>query len=52
MGEVRHWNCPTPGTVNAVKGGLEIPSQTGSDPILIADAAVIVSLDDGAQPKS
>jgi uncharacterized protein (TIGR02058 family) len=34
-------------TVNAVKGGLEIPSQTGSDPILIANAAVIVSLDDG-----
>jgi len=26
---------------------LEIPSQTGSDPILIANAAVIVSLDDG-----
>ena len=34
-------------TVKAVKGGLEIPSQTGSDPILIANAAVIVSLDDG-----
>ena len=34
-------------TVNAVKGGLEIPSQSGSDPILIANAAVIVSLDDG-----
>ena len=34
-------------TVNAVMGGLEIPSQTGSDPILIANAAVIVSLDDG-----
>ncbi len=34
-------------TVNAVKGGLEISSQTGSDPILIANAAVIVSLDDG-----
>jgi len=35
-------------TVNAVKGGLEILSQTGSDPILIANAAVIVSLDDGS----
>ncbi len=35
-------------TVKAVAGGLEIPSQTGSDPILIANAAVIVSLDDGS----
>ena len=34
-------------TVRAEKGGLEIPSQTGSDPILIANAAVLVSLDDG-----
>ncbi|MFX4865049.1 Lin0512 family protein [Acinetobacter baumannii] len=34
-------------TVTAVKGGLEIPDPTGHDPILIANAAVIVSLDDG-----
>ena len=34
-------------TVTAVKGGLEIPAESGSDPILIANAAVIVSLDDG-----
>src|SRR5436309_11530370 len=34
-------------TVNAVKGGLEIPSTTeqANDPILIANAAVIVSFD-------
>ena len=35
-------------TVTAVKGGLEIPVEQGSDSILIANAAVIVSLDDGA----
>jgi uncharacterized protein (TIGR02058 family) len=35
-------------TVSAVKGGLEIPAEQGSDSILIANAAVIVSLDDGA----
>jgi uncharacterized protein (TIGR02058 family) len=34
-------------TVTAVKGGLEIPSNPAGDPILIANAAVIVSLDDG-----
>jgi uncharacterized protein (TIGR02058 family) len=34
-------------TVTAVKGGLEIPAEQGSDAILIANAAVIVSLDDG-----
>ena len=35
-------------TVTAVAGGLEIPSPQGSsDPILIANAAVMVSLDDG-----
>ena len=34
-------------TVTAVKGGLEIPAESGSDGILIANAAVIVSLDDG-----
>jgi uncharacterized protein (TIGR02058 family) len=34
-------------TVKAVQGGLEIPSDTGSDAILIANAAVLVSLDDG-----
>ena len=30
-----------------VAGGLEIPSESGNDPILIANAAVIVSFDDG-----
>src|ERR1051326_5949713 len=35
------------GTVTAVKGGLEIPAEHGSDAIIIANAAVIVSLDDG-----
>src|SRR3979411_620670 len=37
------------GTVNvtAVKGGLEIPAEQGGDAIIIANAAVIVSLDDG-----
>ena len=34
-------------TVNAVKGGLEIPAESGGDAIIIANAAVIVSLDDG-----
>jgi uncharacterized protein (TIGR02058 family) len=34
-------------TVTAVAGGLEIPAEQGSDAILIANAAVIVSLDDG-----
>jgi uncharacterized protein (TIGR02058 family) len=33
--------------VRAVKGGLEIPAEEGSDAIIIANAAVIVSLDDG-----
>jgi uncharacterized protein (TIGR02058 family) len=33
-------------TVNAVKGGLEIPAEQGTDSILIANAAVIVSFDD------
>jgi len=37
------------GTVNvtAVKGGLEVPAESGSDSIIIANAAVIVSFDDG-----
>jgi uncharacterized protein (TIGR02058 family) len=35
-------------TVTAVKGGLEIPAESGADAIIIANAAVIVSLDDGA----
>jgi len=37
------------GTVNVttVKGGLEIPAESGSDSIIIANAAVIVSFDDG-----
>jgi uncharacterized protein (TIGR02058 family) len=34
-------------TVRAVKGGLEIPAEAGSDAIIIANAAVLVSLDDG-----
>jgi hypothetical protein len=34
-------------TVTAVKGGLEIPAVQGTDAIIIANAAVIVSLDDG-----
>jgi len=36
------------GTVNvtAVKGGLEVPAESGTDAILIANAAVIVSFDD------
>ncbi|KRR00317.1 Lin0512 family protein [Bradyrhizobium valentinum] len=34
-------------TVTAVKGGLEIPAEHGNDSILIANAAVIVSFDDG-----
>jgi uncharacterized protein (TIGR02058 family) len=33
--------------VTAVKGGLEIPAESGGDSILIANAAVIVSFDDG-----
>jgi uncharacterized protein (TIGR02058 family) len=33
--------------VTAVKGGLEIPAASGGDSIIIANAAVIVSLDDG-----
>ncbi len=32
-------------TVKAVKGGLEIPAESGGDAIIIANAAVIVSLD-------
>ena len=31
-------------TVTAVQGGLEVPSERGNDPILIANAAVVVSL--------
>jgi uncharacterized protein (TIGR02058 family) len=34
-------------TVTAVRGGLEIPAENGTDAIFIANAAVIVSLDDG-----
>jgi hypothetical protein len=34
-------------TVKAVPGGLEIPAEGGGDAITIANAAVIVSLDDG-----
>ena len=35
-------------TVTAVKGGLEVPAESGGDAIIIANAAVVVSLDDGA----
>src|SRR6478752_10303030 len=36
-------------TVTAVKGGLKIPAEQGGDAIItIANAAVVVSLDDGA----
>jgi uncharacterized protein (TIGR02058 family) len=34
-------------TVSAEKGGLEVPAESGGDAILIANAAVIVSFDDG-----
>src|SRR3569623_419844 len=34
-------------TVKAVKGGLDIPAEGGGDGILIANAAVVVSLEDG-----
>jgi uncharacterized protein (TIGR02058 family) len=34
-------------TVDVVKGGLEIPAEQGTDSIVIANAAVIVSLDNG-----
>jgi uncharacterized protein (TIGR02058 family) len=37
-------------TVTAIKGGLEIPSDRGGDSIIIANAAVIVSLEDGKAP--
>src|ERR1041384_527687 len=33
-------------TVTAVKGGLEVPAEQGTDSILIANAAVIVSFGD------
>jgi uncharacterized protein (TIGR02058 family) len=33
-------------TVTAIKGGLEIPAESGGDAIIIANAAVLVSLDD------
>jgi uncharacterized protein (TIGR02058 family) len=33
-------------TVMAVKGGLEIPAASGGDSIIIANAAVIVAMDD------
>src|SRR6202040_400917 len=35
-------------TVTAVKGGLKVDDERGGDAIIIANAAVIVSLDDGA----
>ena len=35
-------------TVTAVKGGLEIPAEGGGDAIIIANAAVIVSLEEVA----
>jgi uncharacterized protein (TIGR02058 family) len=38
----------TVGVPDPVKGGLEVPAESGGDAIIIANAAVIVSLDDGA----
>ena len=35
------------GQVTAVLGGLEVPNEDGSDAMVIANAAVIVSFDDG-----
>ena len=35
-------------TVTAVKGGLKVDDERGGDAIIIANAAVIVSLEDGA----
>jgi hypothetical protein len=35
-------------TVSAVQGGLKVDDERGGDAIIIANAAVIVSLDDGA----
>ena len=35
------------GTVRAVQGGLEVPDQDGNDAMVIVNAAVIISLDDG-----
>jgi uncharacterized protein (TIGR02058 family) len=35
-------------TVKAVQGGLEIPAESGTDAIIIANAAVVVSLDNDA----
>jgi uncharacterized protein (TIGR02058 family) len=34
-------------TVSVVAGGLEIPAESGSDAIVMANAAVLVSFDDG-----
>ena len=34
-------------TVRAVSGGLEVPNEDGSDAMVIANAVVIVSFDDG-----
>ena len=34
-------------TVTAVKGGLEVPAESGGDAIIIANAAVVVSVDAG-----
>ena len=35
------------GTLKAVVGGLEVPNEDGTDAMVIANAAVIVSFDDG-----
>jgi uncharacterized protein (TIGR02058 family) len=35
------------GEVTTVPGGLEVPDENGSDAMIIANAAVIVSYDDG-----
>ncbi len=35
------------GAVRTVRGGLEVPSEDGNDALIIANAAVIISLDNG-----
>jgi uncharacterized protein (TIGR02058 family) len=39
-------------TVTAVAGGLDIPGRDGVDTIVIANAAVVVSFDDGGQTRT
>jgi hypothetical protein len=41
-------SSPDSKNIPAVKGGLEVVAERGGDAIIIANAAVVVSLDDGA----